>query len=255
MKLKQSLVSIILPVYNADRFLTHCLETLTKQSYSDIEIIAINDKSRDNSLKILKQFRKKHKNLQILQNKKHYGLSICLNRAMCSAKGQFLTMMNPFDFVPVHKFRKQVNYLKRNPKVVAVGSQYVTVTEKNKTLSKSSLPQGHDDICKKLLHTSSLKPETIMINRILIPKDILHFKTNKYPLIFTQVIVKLLQYGKIDNLGEALYSQRTGMRAPSSRKNRLKYSLSFLRLILESRSFYNFRPPLMSSLPTLKSFF
>lgn len=251
MKLKQSLVSVIMPVYKAERFLPHCLDSLAKQSYTNLEIIAVNDKSNDNSLKILKQFRKKHKNIQILNNKKHYGLAVCLNRALRSASGQFLTMMNAFDFVPSDKFKIQVNYLSMNPKVVAVGSQYVTVNENNKTLQKSNLPQVHEDIYKTLLRSISLKPETIMINRLLIPKDILYFTTNKYPLIFTEVLIKLLQYGKIANLRKVLYHQRIGIRRYRRRANRLSQSLSFLQLLLKSRSVYDYRPPLLSSLPAM----
>ena len=190
-----------------------------------------------------------------MTNKKHYGLAVSLNRAVKASNGQFLTMMNPNDFIPLHKFKRQVNYLNVNSKVVAVGSQYVTVNENNKPLHKSSLPEEHDDIYKTLFRAYSFKPETVMINRLLIPKDILRFTTNKYPLIFTEVLIKLLQYGKITNLNQALYRQRTGIRRYVRRSNKFKHSLSFLQLLLKSRSVYNYRPPIFSSIPILKSIF
>jgi glycosyltransferase involved in cell wall biosynthesis len=259
MKLKESLVSIILPVYNADNFLIHCLETLMKQSYANLEIIAIDDKSKDNSLKILKEFKKKYKKthpeqnrkVHILQNKKHYGSAVCLNRAIRIAQGQFLTFMNPFDYVSLHRLKRQINYLSINPKTVAIGSQYVTINENKKPIEKSNLPQQHEEIYHTLLHSISLKPETVMINRMLLPKDILHFTTNKYPLLFTEVLIKLLQYGKIANLNQSLYTHRLIIKRYARQSSKLKHTLSLLQLWLKSRSIYNYRPSLRTSIPAM----
>lgn len=258
MKLKKSLVSVILPVYNAGNFLPHCLETLIKQSYTNLEIIAIDDNSKDNSLKILKEFKKKYKTyseqnrkIQILQNKKHYGQAVCLNRAVRLAQGQFLAFMNPFDYVSLHRFKKQISYLSINPKTVAIGSQYVTINKNNKSVEKSSLPQQHEEIYHTLLPSISMKPETVMINRMLFPKDLLRFTTNKYPLLFTEVFIKILQYGKIANLGQALYTHRSGIKRYTRQSSRLKHVFSLLQLWLKSRSTYDYRPSLRTNIPAV----
>ena len=259
MKLKKSLVSVILPIYNADNFLSHCLETLIKQSYTNLEIIAIDDKSRDNSIKILKEFKKKYKKthpeqsrkIQILQNKKHYGPAVCLNRAIRLAQGQFLTFMNPLDYISLHKFKRQISYLSDNPKTVAIGSQYTTINQNNKTIKKSSLPQQHEKIYHTLLHSISLKPETVMINRMLLPKDLLRFTTNKYPLLFTEVFIKLLQYGKIANLSQSFYTHRPKTKRYTRQSSKLKHVFSLLQLWLKSRSIYNYRPSLRTSIPAM----
>src|SRR3954470_6995683 len=97
MKLKESVVSILLPVYNAGKFLPECLESLKEQNYENIQIIAIDDKSKDNSYAILKKFQKQIKGLEVYKNKKHYGLAVCYNRAIRSAQGTFIAFMNPND--------------------------------------------------------------------------------------------------------------------------------------------------------------
>lgn len=255
MKLKKSLVSIIMPVYNAEDFLPQCLETLTKQIYPNLEIIAIDDYSNDDSLKILKKFKKKYKTIKTIQNKKHYGIAVCYNRAIRVACGQFVTFMNSRDLVSLQRIKRQVNYLHANPKTVAIGSQYISIDENNKTLKKSSMPHEHEKIYHAILPSRSLKPETILINRMLLPKDLLHFTTNKYPLIFTEVLIKLLQYGKIANLKQSFYFHRVGVGQPSRRSSRLKQAFSLLQLFLKSRSSYDYRPSLVSSIPTIKSLF
>jgi glycosyltransferase involved in cell wall biosynthesis len=251
MKLKQKVVSVIMPVYNAGKFLPQCMESLIKQSYSNIEIIVVNDKSKDNSLKILQEFKKDYNNIHILQNKKHYGPAVCLNRATRVASGQFLALMNPCDYISINKFKRQINHLLKNPKTVAVGSQFVTISEHNKQLKKSSLPQDHEEIYQALLPSLSLKPETVMINRMLLPKDILHFSTNKYPLMFTEIFIKLLQYGKITNLNQPLYKHRVGIRRYTRNPSKLNHSFSLLKLLLKSRSTYDYKPTF--SLPAIKS--
>ncbi len=77
MILKDNTVSIILPVYNAGKFLASCLQSLSEQTHPDIQIIAIDDKSTDNSWSILRKYSLKIKNLQIYKNTKHYGIRVC----------------------------------------------------------------------------------------------------------------------------------------------------------------------------------
>lgn len=251
MKLKESLVSVILPVYNAGKFLPQCLQALAKQSYQHVEIIAVSDNSKDNSLKVLKTFKKQFKKIQIVPNKKHYGTAVCLNRALKLASGQFIAFMNPFDTISVHRFKKQVKHLLENPKTVAVGSQFVTINEKNRTLEKSSLPLEHDAIYHTLVSSISIKPETVMINRMLVPSDIMRFTTNKYPIVFTEVFIKLLQYGQISNLDQCLYQHRVGIKHRTHRNRKIKQAFSIMQLLLKSRSIYDYRPSLFSSLPAM----
>lgn len=253
MKLKKSLVSIIIPVYNAGEFLPQCLETLTKQIYPNLEIIAIDDYSKDNSLKILKEFKKKSKKIkiEILQNKKHYGVAICYNRALRVAAGQFVTFMNSSDLISLQRVKRQVNHLLANPKTVAIGSQYTSIDKNNKSLKKSSLPQAHEEIYHTLIPSYSLKPETILINRMLLPKDLLHFTSNKYPYAFTEIMIKLLQYGKITNLKQSFYFHRVGIKRSPHRPSKLKHTLSLLQLLLKSRSSYDYRPSLKLLFPPL----
>jgi glycosyltransferase involved in cell wall biosynthesis len=244
MKLKESLVSIIIPVYNAGEFLPQCLDTLTRQIYPNLEIIAIDDFSTDNSLKILKTFKKKYNKIKIIQNKKHYGVAICYNRGLRVAHGQFVTFMNSCDLLSIHRLKRQVNYLLVNPKTVAIGSQYTSIDKNNKSLKKSKLPQEHEEIYHTLIPSYSLKPETILINRMLLPKDLLYFTTNKYPIAFTEILIKLLQYGKIANLKQSFYFHRVGIKRSPRRSSKLQQTFSLLQLLLKSRSYYDYRPSL-----------
>ncbi|HEX8931556.1 MAG TPA: glycosyltransferase family 2 protein, partial [Patescibacteria group bacterium] len=155
MKLKSDVISVILPVHNAARFLPQCLESLKEQTYDNLQIIAIDDFSKDDSLKILKQFKKHFKKFEIYSNKKHYGLAICFNRALKHAQGQFLAFMNPHDVNSISRFKRQVNFLLKNPKAVAVGTQYTNIDENNKKLERSNLPEEHEIIYDNIIQAQS----------------------------------------------------------------------------------------------------
>src|SRR5882672_11909323 len=170
MKLKDTVVTVILPFYNASKFLPDCLNSLAAQTYQDLQIIAIDDHSSDDSLKVVRRYKKQFANLEIYSNKKHYGLAICYNRALKRARGQYIAFMKPHDINAISRFKRQVNFLLNNPKTVAVGTQYTSINEFNKKLERSDLPEEHKTIYETLIHTSSLHPETVMINRVLLPK-------------------------------------------------------------------------------------
>lgn len=249
MKLQPSVVSVILPVYNAGKFLEDCLNSLALQSYSNIQIIAIDDHSKDDSVAILRKFKKEFANFEIYRNKKRYGLAVCYNRALKRAKGKFVAFMNPHDMNSISRFKRQVAFLSNNPKTVAVGTQYTSIDDDNKKLERSELPEEHETIYDTLIHTSSLHPETIMINRELLPKDLLYFKHSKYPFIFTEVFVKFFQYGKVANIRQSLYFHREGVPQPGRKPSKLNKMVSMMRLWLSSRQNHDYKPSLRNTLP------
>lgn len=251
MKLKEHVISVLLPVHNAAQFLPECLESLKNQSYIDLQIIAIDDFSKDNSFAILKKARRELKGLEVYRNKKRYGLAVCYNRALKLAKGRFIAFANPNDVNAVNRFKRQVNFLLKNPKTVAVGTQYTNIDENSKKLDRSNLPEGHEEIYDTLLSVSSLKPETVMLNRHLIPKDLLYFKSPKYPFVFTEVFVKLFQYGKVANIAHSLYFHREGVKRSGRQLSRLKGMTSTFKLWLTSRANHDYRPSFKTVFPQL----
>jgi glycosyltransferase involved in cell wall biosynthesis len=240
MKLKDSVVTVILPVYNASKFLPECLASLKEQTYQDLQIIAIDDHSRDNSLAI-----------EIYTNKKRYGLAICYNRALKRAQGRFVAFMNPNDVNAISRFKRQVNFLIQHPKTVAVGTQFTSIDDANKKLERSSLPADNEDIYDSLLPASPIHPETIMVDRTLLPKDLLYFRNNKYPFVFTEVFVKFFQYGKVANIKQSLYFHREGVKRGVRNNSRVNQFVSMMKLWLSSRANHEYRPSLRTTLPQL----
>ncbi len=235
------LLSVILPIRNAESYLSDCLDSLINQNYSRIEIIAIDDYSTDKSWKILRKYRKLDNRLKIFRNVKKYGLAITLNRCLKRAKGKFIVFMDARDSITKNKFQKQLLYLMENQKVVAVGTQCIYLSDKNKRIGKSSFPSLHEDISEKPLHGISVLFEGIMINKYRIPKDLLYFPTYKHLFLYTDMAMKLLQYGKLANLSEYLHFHRKHDYAFQSGT---KHVFSLFKLWVTSRTQYEISPSL-----------
>ena len=99
-------VSIIVPVYNVEKYIDKCLQTLVNQTLEDIEIIIVNDGSTDNSEEIIKQYLQAYKNKIKYVIKENGGLSDARNYGMKYATGEFIAFLDSDDYVDVTIYEK-----------------------------------------------------------------------------------------------------------------------------------------------------
>lgn len=99
-------ISIITPVYNADKYLEECLASLINQSLENIEIFCIDDNSKDSSLTILKDFAKKDERIKIIHFEERQGQGYARNAGMKKAKGKYIGFVDADDFVDLNMFEK-----------------------------------------------------------------------------------------------------------------------------------------------------
>lgn len=245
---KNPLVSIILPVRNQEIYLPFALESLTSQTYKNIEIIAIDDNSTDKSLLVVKRFRKHDKRIRIIKNKKQYGFCVCLNRGINKAKGDFIAFMNAQDQCLKTRIENQVRFLSTHPQIVVAGTFGTIINKNGRVLKKIKFPQTHEEIVKSLMIGFSMQFESTMINKNLLPNDIIKFNKNPYPFLFSEMFVKLIPYGLFININKSLYQRR-------HRKNlwTIKRYLFFIKLFLKGLAMYEHRPsPESFLLPFIK---
>lgn len=137
------LVSIIVPVYNAEEFLAKCLDSLLAQSYSPIEIILVNDGSTDNSLDICNDYALKHKNIQVI-NQENKGVSVARNNALDVVKGEYIAFCDSDDYMYPEMISTLVKNMEENECELSVCGFFL-FNETN--IDKSKIPF---DVCKKL---------------------------------------------------------------------------------------------------------
>ena len=91
-------ISVIIPVYNVENYLSECLDSIINQSLNDIEIICINDGSTDNSLKILQDYEKRDNRIRVI-NQKNSGLGATRNVGLSLSEGKYVYFMDSDDYL------------------------------------------------------------------------------------------------------------------------------------------------------------
>lgn len=98
-------ISIIIPVYNGEEFIKRCIESILNQSYKSFEVILINDGSTDKSLELIKDYSKKYKNIEYI-DQQNCGASVARNKGIEASKGKYLVFIDVDDYI-------EKDYLKR----------------------------------------------------------------------------------------------------------------------------------------------
>ena len=101
-------ISVIVPVYNVEKYLSQCLDSIIKQTFTEFECICVNDGSTDNSLSILQEYADKDKRIKII-NQENKGLSGARNSALKVVNGKYITFIDSDDFVSSDYLEKLIN--------------------------------------------------------------------------------------------------------------------------------------------------
>src|SRR3954470_7921673 len=91
-------VSVVIPVYNAEKYITECIESLLNQTLKQCEFIFVNDGSSDNSSQIINEFKKKDNRI-ILINQENQGVSIARNNGLKAASGEYVGFVDADDYI------------------------------------------------------------------------------------------------------------------------------------------------------------
>lgn len=114
-------VSVIVPVYNVEKYLEKCLDTLSGQTLEDIEIICVNDGSKDSSPEILQKYAQKDSRIKII-NKQNEGLSAARNDGLKAASGEFVGYVDSDDWVDLNFYEKLYTAAKKYDAEIACGN-------------------------------------------------------------------------------------------------------------------------------------
>jgi len=106
-------VSVIIPVYNSEKVLNQCIDSVCNQTLSDIEIICVDDGSQDNSLKILKEYEKKDSRVNVL-SQKNSGAGVARNKGIDLAKGEYIAFVDSDDWIEDNALEKLYDNIKSN---------------------------------------------------------------------------------------------------------------------------------------------
>ncbi|WP_318466386.1 glycosyltransferase family 2 protein [Photobacterium leiognathi] len=147
---KLPLVSVILPVYNAEKYLYEALSSIVEQTYANLEIIVINDGSTDKSLSIIKEFTMVDERIKII-NRENKGLIYSLNEAISISTGKYIARMDADDISLPLRIEKQVQLLETGYDIC--GCHYFEIDENNEYINASCVLTQSRDIPLALIRS------------------------------------------------------------------------------------------------------
>lgn len=199
---QKPLISIIMPVYNAANFLPQAIESILNQTYSHFEFIIIDDDSKDNSWKIIKQYAKKDNRIHCFKNEINLGVSLTSNIGSSKAKGKFLARMDADDISFPTRLEKEIRYLLSNPSVIAVGGQCIIIDESNRSIGKKNFPIYPNDLKNMIFWAIPIQQPSMMVNLSKLPKNFVWYSRNSDSAEEVDLFFRFMLYGDIANIND-----------------------------------------------------
>ena len=202
-------VSIIVPCYNVSAYLERCLDSLTQQNLKDIEIICIDDKSTDNTLKILHKYAKIDSRIKLIELEKNTGVAIARNSGLGIAKGEYIGFVDPDDYVDLDFYEKLYNVAKFS-KADFIKGNVISVNNNTKDIS---IDKKMENIEKHISNFSSAfwsaiyRKDFLEKNKILFPPYII---TSQDAVFLAQVGLKAKKIKLVYDTYYHYFYQRPG---------------------------------------------
>jgi glycosyltransferase involved in cell wall biosynthesis len=146
------MISIILSVFNTEKYLLECLQSIENQTYTNWELVIINDGSTDNSHPIIVDFIQNLSNkVQYFHLEKNKGLPYCLNLGIQHAKGIYIARIDADDIMMNDRLEKQVIFLQQNPTIDILGTTAIEIDENGNEISVITCPPDNLSIKKSII--------------------------------------------------------------------------------------------------------
>jgi len=165
-------ISVIMAVYNGQKFLNESIESILSQTFQDFEFIIIDDGSTDHTPAILNEYAQKSPKIRIIRNDRNIGLALSLNKGIARARGKFIARMDADDISLPYRFAKQIHFLKKHSEIWVLGGNIIHIHSKGKQIKNQTYQSDPVLLRWNMLlgYGGILCHPTAMIRRVLFEK-------------------------------------------------------------------------------------
>ena len=195
-------ISVIMSVYNGERYVAKAVESVLSQTFSDFEFVVIDDGSTDSTFEILSQF--SDRRIILLRNEKNVGLVSSLNRGIQASSGKYLARVDADDACHSDRLKQQHAFMEQNPEIGVLGTWMEQFDENGNSLGVLTTPLSHEMIRWKLLFETTVFHPTIVMRRSVFEAVGGYDETFKH-IEDTDLWSRLIKLTRFANLGEVLY--------------------------------------------------
>lgn len=197
-------VSVLMPAYNAEKYIGEAIESILNQTLKDFEFIIVNDGSTDDTVKIVRKYADGDERIKLVDNKENRGLIAVLNQGLDLCKGEYIARMDSDDISLPERFEKQVEYLDKHRECGVVGSAVRIFGAKS---------GGHQNPpCVKLfdllIHGSKVTHPSVMMRASVLRDNGIYYDS-QYPHAEDFAFwISIVRVAEIHNLPEVLLNYR-----------------------------------------------
>jgi glycosyltransferase involved in cell wall biosynthesis len=201
-------ISVLMPVYNADRYLAVAVESVLAQTFGDFEFIIVDDGSTDGSLAVLRRFEADDPRVRVV-SRENRGLVASLNQMIGLARGEFLARMDADDLCLPDRFLRQVDFLRRNPDHIAVGCRALLIDPDGAPIRPFAEQTSHEEIDAAHLRGEGgaiVHPAAMIRRRGM--EAIGGYDPGMWPSEDLDMFLRIAEHGRLANLPETLFQYR-----------------------------------------------
>lgn len=255
-------VSVIVPVYNSEKYISRCIDSILNQENISLEIIIIDDGSNDGSLNICKAYEQKHKNICVVASKNN-GPAAARNKGIVGARGKYVTFVDSDDYISKDMYSKMFSLARSSCADVAIcGFMKTSTNEKSVSyLSKLLVPNkiykdkeitnvilksyynGIDivipSLCNKLYRTNILKENKLLIDENYVRAEDYWFNFEVFKLVKSVVYINEPYYNYWNNENSVMHTYRENQFEQSTKTHEklLEYNKTF-NFDIDKNKFY-----------------
>jgi glycosyltransferase involved in cell wall biosynthesis len=222
MEAKTLTATVLMAVYNDEKFLEQALKSILNQLTEDMELLIIDDSSSDRSSEILQVLRSSDPRVQLIRNSENRGVGFCAALGTKIARGKYILRMDSDDICLPGRFDKQIRFLDQNPDIDIVGGWSIEIDENGKTGGVRKMPCRHEEIVSLIWANPLIQPTVAFRkDKILLAGNYnqANRRSEDYELWFRCVKTDL----RFANLAEPLTYYRFSSKSP--KKKRLKQAI------------------------------
>jgi glycosyltransferase involved in cell wall biosynthesis len=198
-------VSVVTPAYNDERYLPEAIESVLRQTYTDFELILVNDGSTDSTGDIIASQRDDR--IVAIHNARNLGLSASLNIGFRRARGSLLARLDSDDLAQPHRLARQVAFMDAQPSVGMVGSWFTQIDDNGSPIATVRPPADPIEVRWRFLFHSPIPPSTAMLRTDGLETPLLHDESLSYAMDY-ELWCRIARTSLVTTIEEVLVQRR-----------------------------------------------
>jgi glycosyltransferase involved in cell wall biosynthesis len=231
-------VTVIIPAYNAEKYLAEAIESILAQSFKNFELIIIDDGSRDCSAEVISRYAIKDSRIVALKNPTNLGIAATRNRGLKTATGQYIAWQDADDISMPGRLQLQVDFLDLHPDVGILGGN-IEIFLGNSVIEKRKYPEGDSELRKCIYRYSPIAQPTAMIRADLF-KRVGNYDLELPPAEDLDMTFRIGAIARLANLPVTLIKYRISDSSATSTMSR-KMELNSLKIRFKYASLNGFQ--------------